>query len=540
MLSLNECKNVPGLLLEAVGACSYEVKAVLRQGTQLRATIRAFVPEMSHLCALSTIDLYSHRSRQWFAGLCTRRLNLDEATVAEDIQALIPHVEQRVMSPCDSVEVAGIELTDAQQQSAERFLAARDLMDKITTDLGRVGYVGEVNNKQLAYLVATSRKLDRPLSLLIESRSGAGKSALQDAVVSCMPPEECLKYSRITQQALFYGREDGLDGKLLALEEAAGMGGAAYSIRALQSAEALRVAATGKDPVTGRMQTEEYEVKARTAVMMTTTQPDLDEETKNRFICTTVDETSEATQQILQTQRHADTLEGIASRKLAERIRTSHQNVQRQLKPIAVANPFAPRLTFPTLSLTARRDNKKYLDIIKAIAFLHQRQREKHQCEINGEPFEYIEVELSDIAMANRIAQAVLVKHHDVTPQAQKLFGLIRQMLVNGGGAHGKLRGQAAGFNRRRVREFTGWSDWQLRTHLNELVELEYISVRQGRNGKEYIYELDDTHLLESLPGFGLTEPDAIKEALNDHKADHNLAVILPNLEANSPNLTVP
>ena len=53
-----------------------------------------------------------------------------------------------------------------------------------------------------------------------------------------------------------------------------------------------------------------------------------------------------------------------------------HQNAQRLLKPLAVVNPYAPKLTFPAHTLRARRDHKKYLGLIRSMAFLHQYQRE--------------------------------------------------------------------------------------------------------------------------------------------------------------------
>ncbi len=39
----------------------------------------------------------------------------------------------------------------------------------------------------VAYLAAVSRKLEEPLCLLIVARSGAGKSALQDALCALVP-----------------------------------------------------------------------------------------------------------------------------------------------------------------------------------------------------------------------------------------------------------------------------------------------------------------------------------------------------------------
>src|ERR1700682_1376860 len=98
--------------------------------------------------------------------------------------------------------------------------------------------------------------------------------------------------------------------KVLALEEAEGLGEAAYSLRALQSAKKLTVATTTKDPLTGKMKTEHYEVQGPVAVLLTTTSASLDEETASRFLTLTIDESKEMTETILAAQRHRDTLEG--------------------------------------------------------------------------------------------------------------------------------------------------------------------------------------------------------------------------------------
>jgi hypothetical protein len=367
----------------------YELKAISKQGTQLRVTVKASkASEKNGKFELTTIDLYSHRSREWFAGLCVDLFDVDDTTAAADMRTLLEHVEQSLSGEAKQSEKVRVELTDIERKEALELLRRPDLMEQVLRDFETVGYAEEVVNKQLGYLVAVSRKLERPLSLLIESRSSAGKSALQDAILGFIPDEECLKYSRITDQALFYTGEDALEHKLLVIEEAAGMGGAVYSIRALQSGEELKVGATGKDPATGKMKTEEYTVKARTAVMMTTTNPDFDEETKSRFIRATVNESSELTRRILEVQRQADTIEGIALARRAERIKKIQQDAQRLLESVTVANPFAPKLTFPSQTLQARRDNKKYLALIKAVTLLHQHQRSKKKKTLYGETVE--------------------------------------------------------------------------------------------------------------------------------------------------------
>jgi DNA primase len=525
-------KTAHGFALHVDGRV-YEVKASTRQGTQLRVTLKAHSAKDIDRFELATIDLFSHRSREWFSSLCASLFGIDNARATADLREVLAQLE-RTSAAGDkpAADRPCIELSDTEREEALALLRRPTLMQDILTAFEQLGYAEEICNKQLGYLVAISRKLDRPLSLLIESRSSAGKSALQDVILALVPDEDFLKYSRITDQALFYQAEDALEHKLLVIEEATGMGGAVYSVRALQSGEEMRVAATAKDPTTGKMRTEEYTVKAKTAVMMTTANPAFDEETKSRFICTAVNESAELTRKILEVQRQADTIEGIVLRRQADRVRRVHQNVQRLLRPVVVANPYAPKLTFPAQSIQARRDNKKYLGLIKAVTLLHQHQRETRRKTLFGDTFSYIESTLDDVAIANRIAREVLAaRHGDVTPQGRKLFAEIRRMLLNGGG-HEKE--ETAAFTRRRLREHTGWSDWQVKTHLGELVELEYLRVRQGATGKEYVYELSDTHLLEALPGFGLTEVEALGAVLG------RATVTAAGRARTTPNLVAP
>lgn len=477
-----------GFVLRKAGR-SYEVKGVSRQGTQLRVTLKAFRPD--DLFELATIDLYSHRSRLWFAGLCAKLFGIKEDDARVDLADVLTRVESPDTTTTGTT-ASHIELSDTERHEAEALLNAPDLIEQIATDIELLGYTGERTNKLICYIAAVSRKLQEPLSVLIQSRSAAGKSALQDAILALVPDEDSLHYSRVTDQALFYKEEDALMHKLLAIEEADGMGGAAYSIRAMQSAKKLTVAATGKDPSTGKMRTEEYTVKGPLAVMLTTTRTDFDQETMSRFICLTVDESTAMTQKIHEAQRQQDTLEGLLRKKTSERVAQRHHNLQRLLEPVLVVNPYAPKLTFPASSLKSRRDHKKYLSLIKAIAFLKQKQRPTHEVEHEGESLRYVEVTLDDIALANTLSQEVLRQSQsDLTPQGRQLLGLVRKMLTNG---HANLVGRdgIATFSRRVLREYTGWSDWQVRTHLTELVELELVHMRMAALGKEYLYALGD------------------------------------------------
>ena len=89
---------------------------------------------------------------------------------------------------------------------------------------------GERINKLLLYTVMTSRKMTDPLAVQVLSGSGAGKSHLQDAVLSLCPDEDLIKLTSLSNQALFYKGEDSLRHKVLAVEEVAGAEGARYAM----------------------------------------------------------------------------------------------------------------------------------------------------------------------------------------------------------------------------------------------------------------------------------------------------------------------
>jgi hypothetical protein len=327
--------------------------------------------------------------------------------------------------------------------------------------------------------------------VLIQSRSAAGKSTIQDAILAFIPPEDFIKYTRVTDQALFYKEEDSLVNKILAIEEAEGMGGAAYSIRNIQSAKRITVAATGKDSATGKMRTEEYTVNGPVSVMITTTQTDVDQETASRFIFLTIDESRAMTEAIHRMQREAETLEGLIKAKKQEGIVAKHHTAQRMLKNLSVVNPYSQYLTFPGNSLRSRRDHKKYLGLIRAVAFLHQHQREVKTLEVEGGRVEYIEVTLDDIEIANQLANDVLGQSMDeLAKPSRTLLSLIYKM-VEGLAESQNLPVDEVYFTRRMVREYAGWTDWQVKTHIRQLEDLEYLAAHMGSKGKEYSYVLN-------------------------------------------------
>lgn len=478
----------------------YEVRGIAREGVKLKATVKALSAIRTATAAakgrfhLDTVDLYSNRSRLFFAKACAVLFSEKEELVLEDVTKLIDLAEQWQPEPASSAPV----MSRSDEDEALAFLKDQKLFDRILDDFEIVGLTGEQANKLMAFIAATSRKLDDPLSILIQSRSAAGKSTLQDAVLSLMPPEDYIKYTRLTGQALFYKEEDSLVHKLLAIEEEHGARDASYSIRNIQSSKCLSIAATGKDPVTGKLRTEEYKVKGPVALMITTTEVELDYETSNRFITLTIDESKEMTEKILQKQRENETIEGLVKKAETEHIFKRHHNAQRLLRTIQVINPYAEKLSYPSESLRARRDHKKYLGLIKSIAFLRQYQRQIKSIEhhpstalgAGGKIIEYIDVALEDVALANKLAGEVFGRSLDeLSPPSRLLLGIIKEMVQKRCKELG-IDPEDYRFTRRDIREYCKWSDSQIKCHIRQLEDLEYIYSIVGKKGKEYVYEL--------------------------------------------------
>jgi hypothetical protein len=142
---------------------------------------------------------------------------------------------------------------------------------------------------------------------------------------------------------------------------------------------------------------------------------------------------------------------------------------------------------------------------------LHQHQRPtKEVATEDGEVVSYIEATLADLAAANRLARSVLERTLDeLSAPARTLLGEIRRLCEESAGGEAKAEYT---FGRRELRERSGYSMWQLRLHLGELVEQECIDPLVGDRGHQYLYRLEVDE--EGRPvNLDLSSPDEIAKA---------------------------
>ncbi len=506
------------------GMRKYRIMGLEKSPRKLKATVRI---EHAGRLHVDTLDFYSAKSRRLLAVDLCRIFEETPETIEGDLDKLLRHCEGLPDKLDDAAPVrAAVEgMTAAERKDAEALGKSPTLFDDILADCAKRGLMGESNNVLLLYVAMTSRKRDTPLSVLILSSSGAGKTALQDAVLAFCPQEDLVKLTALSGKALFYKERLSLKNKVLALEEGDGAQEAMYAIRNLISAGELVSESTIKDLATGRLTTMENKVEGPSSVCFTTTRPDVDPETKSRFWVTSIDESRDQTRKILSFQRQQHLSDGLITSPEIEAVLRKHRNFQRLLKPLAVKNPYAAQLSYGDDRLQGRRDQPKYLNLIKAIAFLRQMRKEVfHPSTLlrAGEAaVPYIEVDRDDIALANRLAHELL--GHSLDELSRPGCDLLMQLEELAAGRvkalvkenpDSKARPADLSFSRRDIREFTGWSNTRLHVHLKELVDFEYIVIETGRNGMPFRYRLawegqgkDGKRFL-----LGLTAPDKLRD----------------------------
>ncbi len=457
---------------------------------QLKINILVSKGEAFHV---DNLDIYSAKNRAVYIKQAAMELAVSEDVLKGDLGKVLLKLEelqeQQINNTLSSEEKAP-ELDESERQTAIELLKDKNLLTRILDDFNTMGVVGEETNKLVGYLAGVSRKLDKPLAVIIQSSSAAGKSSLMDAILNVMPEEERVQYSAMTGQSLFYMGETNLKHKILAIAEEEGAEHASYALKLLQSEGEITIASTGKDETTGNLVTKEYKVQGPVMLFLTTTAIDIDEELLNRCLVLTVNENREQTEAIHARQRFEETLEGLLASETKKDLVTLHRNAQRLLKPLKVVNPYADQLTFLNDKTRTRRDHKKYLTLIRSIALLHQYQRPIKTVNKNGEVIEYVEVTLNDIETANKLAHEVLGRTLDeLPPQTRKLLQRIYAMVTE----HCKvddIKQSDYRFSRKDLRNYVGWSDTQLRVHLSRLVDMEYLLTHRGQRGQSYEYEL--------------------------------------------------
>jgi len=439
---------------------------------------------------VDTLDLYVARARRGFVVRAARSFGADEATLERELGNVVEAAEAWALmrrKKDEPATPAPPELTDEERAEALRLLRDPKLLPRAVEHMTRLGYVGEETNKALGLLIIVSRRLEDPLSALILSQSGAGKSGLTELLERLTPPGDVVLFSRLTPQALYYMERDFLRRKVVIIEEREGSEEADYSLRTLQSRKKLVLGVPIKDPRTGKTRTTVIEVEGPAVFLETSAALSVNHENSTRCFEIYLDESVEQTRRIHAQQRRAKTLEGQKDAAEGEALVRLHWNVQRSLRPVRVHIPYAHAIAFPETWLRTRRDHLRFLNLIEASAFLHQYQRPEPK---GAEPGTAVEATVEDYRIAYELGREVLGSTlADLKRPVRELLDSMRALVAERA-REKKLPPERVTVTRRELRERMGLPNHQVRRLLAEIVDLEHVEAVAGAKGRLYEYRL--------------------------------------------------
>jgi len=170
----------------------------------------------------STLDLYNdHQTDKLIRTLCDK-WNLQLADSSKSVHSMIAQLEsyklERLKYPQQKGE-ALFEQSEEEETQAKKYLAHKNLIGKLQSDLQQIGILGEAENALILFLAMASHKFSSPFSVICLAKSGIGKSYLIKKLSECMPKTQISFHTQISENALYYFDSHQIDGKVLFIED---------------------------------------------------------------------------------------------------------------------------------------------------------------------------------------------------------------------------------------------------------------------------------------------------------------------------------
>ncbi|MDZ4808206.1 MAG: toprim domain-containing protein [Bacteroidota bacterium] len=449
------------------------------------------------------VNLYEDRVVNKIAAEIAEKLDLNKTEVLEDLQVLINLVEehrdnfiQQTKDLPDELQKNLYVLSSKEREEAVNFLKQQDLVKQLIHLLGETGIVGEERNRIFLFLVAYSYKMKDTLNALIQGSSASGKTRLLKQIAACMPKEDIIIVTRLSDKSLYNFPEYFLQHKIIFIEDYDGLSEEALlALRELIS-NGMIISAVSIKLDNGQIVTGQRTVRGPISTVGCTTRGYIYEDNMSRVFIVAVDESAEQTSKIIDYQNKKAA--GIIDAKKEVKLQKFIKNLVRVLEPLEVVNPYATKIQLPREAHKIRRLNDLFQNFIKQIVLLHQYQRKKDS---QGR----LIAELTDIEMAvNIMFESILLKVDELDGSIRQFFESLKNYV--------EKKGKDYRFNRFEIREATGVSKTQQHHYITKLIELEYLQ-QNGHPNRGFVYKIvywDDYTALKLRIKNGLF--DQIKE----------------------------
>ncbi len=377
------------------------------------------------------------------------------------------------------------ELTPQAGEKAVAFLSKRSLLHDIDKLLEQTGIIGEIDNRKLLFILASSYKMPYLLHGLVQGCSGEGKSHLINAIADCMPQEDVINMTRITSKSLYHYRDKELINKLVLIQDYDGLDEEAqFAFREMQSAKFLSSSTVVKDGF-GNIRSKIKLVNAHFSSLMATTKAEIYFDNVSRSIVLGVDESEDQTLKIIQQQNKKKA--GLISRENEESAKQLLRNCMRVLKSYEVVNPFADKLLLPLKAKMLRRLNEQFQNFVLQITLLHQYQRKTDD---KGRLIATKE----DVNLAVEIFfDAIIIKVDELDGSTRQFFEKMKVFVKK------QPNGTTYRFSAREIRQELNASKTTAFKQLQLLQELEYIQVVEGSATRGFRYVIAHWDNMEKM-----------------------------------------
>ncbi len=382
-------------------------------------------------------------------------------------------------------------MTEGEKNESIKFLETHpDILYRVIDTTNKLGVVGEEILRLMVYLCYTSRIVNEPLSITVKGESSSGKSFSCQNIQRLIPEEGYHFITRATQNAFFHLPEDGMQHRIIYINELPGTESADYSIRTAQSEGDLILMMPIKDPATGDMETVTKRVKGPVGFLITTTKAHQFDENETRNFSVFSDDSPKLTKEIGDITIRKAMGETF---KIEEKDLNLWKNVQRLLNPdFKVIIPYAKEVfsSFRDKPVRIRRDRERFRVLIEIVTLLHQFHRKQEK---SKEGTIHLISTLADYYIAKVVAGAILTYTiYEIGPSAEELWQAIQAM-------NDKHKPDPATedfefqFKYRDVAEYLDWKVEKVKKWMYSLIQrnlIDYADKSGGGRGKAAIFKI--------------------------------------------------
>jgi hypothetical protein len=374
----------------------------------------------------------------------------------------------------------------------DALLRSPDLLKTVLDDIAALGVAGERELKATVYLTGVSRLLHKPLAVIVQGPSSSGKSYVIEQVSRLFPPEAVIYATAMTPQALFHMKPGSLVHRFVVAGERSRLENddRAEATRALREMLAGgRLSKLMPMKVGGSIETVLIEQDGPIAYAESTTMTQIFEEDANRCLIVNTDERQEQTERIIKTLAACYGGNGTDPAQKDALVRR-HHHLQRRLEAAPVVIPFAELVgeRFGVRRVEARRAYPQVMNMVQALALLHQHQRRR---DVNGA----IVADVEDYQVARCLLLKPLSRHvGGISDGARRFFDVLVQKVKT---AEQFTSTQAKKMETSSKSSVYGWLSLLHEVGLLELVE-------QGKGPKPNIWRLTGAAISEVGDGADL------------------------------------